>query len=938
MPTQHDTGTAPLLPLEQTPSPIGIGRRESEESVSSASTTSLVFERIGERANAEAEAAAGHNTMVTPKFSPKGLGLSRNDSQAYADDDQPARRPYEEEDKEEDDLESGPFLRNGATSQTIDTKLRRLIWIVGGVFVGAWLLAMVVFLARQTYRHSSDIPHDPAATATRGSGKKVTLDQVQSGIWTARSHDISWIEGANGEDGLLLEQGTAGKDYLVVEDIRGTSENVAGAPAALATKTLMKQSSFEYGGRKYFPSKVFPSENLKKVLIATNIEQNWRHSFYATYFIFDVDTQTVDALDPAKPNDRIQLASWSPQSDAVVFTRENNLYLRKLSSKTVTQITKDGGPDLFYGVPDWVYEEEVFAGNSATWWANDGKYIAFLRTNESRVPEYPVQYFLKRPSGTKPEAGLENYPEVREIKYPKAGAPNPTVDLQFFDIAKGDVFEVNIADGFGPDDLLITEVIWSGSNEALIRETNRESDILRVVLVNAESRSGKTVRTRDVQKLDGGWFEVSHTTKFIPADPANGRPQDGYIDTVIHENYDHLGYFTPLDNPEPLMITSGNWEVVDAPSAIDLKNNLVYFVATKASSIQRHVYSVKLDGTNIQSVTDDGRDGYYEAKFSSGAGYALVSYSGPDIPWQKVISTPSNPNHYENVVEENRGLADMAKKHELPIEIYSTVTIDGFELNVVERRPPHFNEKKKYPVLFQLYGGPGSQTVKKTFKVDFQSYVAANLGYIVVTVDGRGTGFIGRKARTIIRGNIGYYEVRDQIETAKIWGAKKYVDKSRIAIWGWSYGGFLTLKALEQDGGKTFSYGMAVAPVTDWRFYDSIYTERYMHTPQHNPGGYDNSSISDMKSLQQNVKFLIMHGVADDNVHMQNSLILLDKLDMAGVENYDVHVFPDSDHGIYFHNANRIVYDKLSNWLINAFNGEWLRTANAVPMKIDAAE
>lgn len=901
----HDT--AQLLPLEQSET----SGRKSDESFSSASTTSLVFERIGERAQAEIESGAhnhteGHDTMVTPKFPPRGP--SRNESLAYADDEQ-AHRPYEEEEKEDDDLESGPFLRNGATSKTVDTRLHRLIWIIGGVFVGAWLLAMVLFLARQAYRHSSDLPHDPAATVTRGSGKKVTLDQVMGGQWRAQRHDISWIEGANGEDGLLLEQGSAGKDYLVVEDVRGTSKNAAGAPTAMVTKTLMKQGSFEYDGKNHIPSRVFPSKNLKKVLVATEVQSNWRHSFYANYFIFDVETQTADALDPAQPEGRIQLASWSPQSDAVVFTRDNNLFLRKLSSKTVTQITKDGGADLFYGVPDWVYEEEVFAGNSATWWAEDGKYIAFLRTNESSVPEYPVQYFLSRPSGTQPEPGLENYPEVREIKYPKAGAPNPTVDLQFFDVAKGDVFEVKIAGGFAPDDLLITEVIWAGSTKALIRETNRESDILRVVLVDVESRSGKTVRTQDVAKLDGGWFEVSQKTTYVPADPANGRPQDGYIDTVIHENYDHLGYFSPMDNPTPVMITSGKWEVVDGPSAIDLKNNLVYFVSTKVSSIQRQVYSVKIDGTNLQPVTNDEREGYYGVKFSSGAGYALVNYDGPDVPWQKVISTPSNPDHYEDTIEENPGLVDMAKKHELPIEIYSTVNVDGYQLNVVERRPPHFNEKKKYPVLFHLYGGPGSQTVSKNFNVDFQAFVAANLGYIVVTVDGRGTGYIGRKARTIIRGNIGYYEARDQIETAKIWGAKKYVDKSRIAIWGWSYGGFLTLKTLEQDAGQTFSYGMAVAPVTDWRFYDSIYTERYMHTPQHNPGGYDNSSISNMTALQENVRFLVMHGVADDNVHMQNSLFLLDKLDLAGVENYDVHVFPDSDHGIYFHNANRIVYD-----------------------------
>ncbi|KAH8674779.1 putative dipeptidyl-aminopeptidase B [Tricladium varicosporioides] len=922
----HHEEAAQLLPIDQETK-----RRHSEDSISSASTTSLVFDRIGERVDAaegtrNGTGQKGHN-MVTPKFPPRGEPM------AYADDDS-VSRPYLEEEKEEDDLETGAFINKGS-GPTVDRRFRRLIWIVGGVFIGAWVLALVLFLARQSYRHSSDIPHDPTATASRGNGKKITLDQVMGGAWRVNRHGISWIEGASGEDGLLLEQGAAGKDYLIVEDIRGKKGAGTGA---LATKTLMKEGRFEYQGKSLSPSQVFPSKNLKKVLVATDSQSNWRHSFYAQYYIIDVETQTVDALDPANPDGRIQLASWSPQSDAVVFTRDNNLFLRKLSSKTVIQITKDGGPDLFYGVPDWVYEEEVFAGNSATWWAEDGKYVAFLRTNESEVPEYPIQYFLSRPSGKQPAPGLENYPEVRQIKYPKAGAPNPTVDLQFYDVAKGDVFEVKIADSFAPDDLLITEVVWAGSTgKALIRETNRESDILRVVLVDVELRTGKTVRNENVAKLDGGWFEVSENTRYVPADPANGRPHDGYIDTVIYNNWDHLGYFTPLDNPQPIMLTSGDWEVVDAPSAVDLKKNLVYFVSTKAGSIQRQVYSVRLDGTGMSPLTDEGKEGYYGVSFSSGAGYALVSYNGPGIPWQKVISTPSNPDQYEDIIEENPGLADMAKKHELPIEIYSTVNIDGYDLNVVERRPPHFNEKKKYPVLFHLYGGPGSQQVSKSFGVDFQSYIAANLGYVVVTVDGRGTGYIGRKARTIIRGNIGYYEARDQIETAKIWAAKKYVDASRIAIWGWSYGGFMTLKVLEQDAGKTFHYGMAVAPVTDWRFYDSVYTERYMHTPQHNPAGYDNSSISDVTALSQNVRFLMMHGIADDNVHMQSTLTLLDKLDLAGVENYDVHVFPDSDHSIYFHNANRIVYDKLSNWLINAFNGEWLRTVNAVPLQIDAA-
>lgn len=857
--------------------------RVSVESASSASTTSLVFDHIGQQAQEDS----------------RGNRPSGGDSLRYADDRAPLTS-NNDGNGDEFDPEGGQYV-NGK-HKAINKKFKYTIWIIAVVCLGIWTFAFFTHLSRKSYQHTSQIPHDPDATTFRGDGKEITLDQVLSGFWTPEKQSLSWIQGADGEDGLLLEHGVVGKDYLVVEDIQGKNSSI----------TLMKKREFEVGGERLSSILVWPSKDLKSVLVATNREKNWRHSFYARYWIFDVATQTAEPLDETNLHGRVQLASWSPQSDAVVFTRDNNMYLRKLSSPNVIQITTDGGNELFYGVPDWVYEEEVFSGNSATWWADDGKYIAFLRTNESAVPEYPVQYFLSRPSGNSPAPGEENYPEVREIKYPKAGASNPTVSLQFYDVENGDVFEVSTSDHILDAERLITEVIWAGSTgKILIRETNRESDILRVILVDVLIRTGKTVRTQNVTELDGGWFEVSQNTRYIPADPLRGRPQDGYIDMVIYENNDHLGYFSPLDNPSPVMLTSGNWEVVSAPS-VDLTNNLVYFVATKESPIQRHVYSVKLDGTELNPLTDTSKEGYYGISFSSGLSYALLNYDGPDIPWQRVISTPSNAESYEDIIEENEDLADMAKKHELPIKLYSTVTIDGYELQVVESRPPHFNENKKYPVLFFLYGGPGSQTVHKTFSVDFQSYIASSLNYIVVTVDGRGTGFTGRKSRCIVRGNVGYWESRDQIETAKIWASKKYVDASRMAIWGWSYGGFLTLKTLENDAGQTFRYGMAVAPVTDWRYYDSIYTERYMHTPQANPGGYNNASISNVTALQQNVRFLLMHGVADDNVHMQNSLTLLDKLDLAGVENYDVHVFPDSDHSIYFHNAHRIVFDSES--------------------------
>ena len=874
---------------------------EGRASGSSASTTSFILEHANDKAAMRAKEAL------------------------YSDG-----HPKEEMEVEEE-------LAWQRSVKPADRKARRILYVLIALGAVGWVAALFLFMGQDRHIPHAERPHDPHATNTAGNGKKVTLEQVQHGEWNARTHAIKWIAGPDGEDGLLLERGgSEARDYLVVEDVRYRGEDIS--VQKQHSRTLMQRGVFQVGNEAVMTNEAWPNQNHKKVLIQSDYQSNWRHSSTGRYWIFDVETQKGEALDPANTSGRVQLASWSPTGDAVVFTRDNNMFIRHLDSDVVNQITTDGGKDLFYGIPDWVYEEEVLAEGGATWWSGDGKYVAFFKTDESKVPTFPVQYFFSRPSGKQPGAGEENYPEVRNIKYPKAGAPMSVVSLQFYDVKKGQVFSVPIADDFVDDDRLITEVVWAGeTGKVLIRSTNRESDKLKMILVDATTRTGKTVRERDVLKLDGGWFEVTHTTKYVPADPANGRPHDGYVDTIIHDNYDHLAYFTPLDNPEPKMLTEGKWEVVDAPSSIDLKENTVYFTSTKDGSTQRHIYTTKLlaGPKSIAAVTDTSEIGYYSASFSAESKFMLLSNKGPGIPWQKVKATTTNKDSsLEITIEENKALNELAKKTELPIEIYSTINVDGFDLNIVERRPPHFDAsgKKQYPVLFYLYNGPGFQQVDRKFNVDFQSYIASSLGYIVVTLDGLGTGYLGRKQRTIVRDNIGYWEAYSQIAAAKMWSAKKYVDSERMAIWGWSYGGFMTLKTIETDAGNTFKYGMAVAPVTDWRFYDSIYTERYMHTPQNNPSGYDNASISDMQGLSKNVRFLVMHGVSDDNVHFQNTLQLLDKLDQANVRNYDVHVFPDSDHSIYFHNANTVVYEKLRDWLINAFNGEWLRTADPTPL------
>lgn len=878
----------------ENPSDTPRERRTSQDTVSSASTTSLVLENL---------------------------------NSVYSTKEQSGNLPYRDNDS---DPELPRFKNQNDTleGQHMSRALRRAIWIISILAVLGWVFAIVVFVAGGRYKHASSLQYDHDKP-TKSSGKKVTLDQIQTGQWSPRAASLAWIAGPAGEDGLLLKYDQQAENFIVVEDIR----NRDGSAKGVEDKILQKSSWISVDGQKRHTDNFWVSPDHKHVLIQIGREKVFRHSAVGQYHILDVDTQTVEPLDPANVDGRVQLAKWSPNSGAIVFTRDNNLYLRELASSKVIQITTDGGPEYFYGIPDWVYEEEVFSSDTATWWARDGKYVAFLRTNETAVPEYPVQFFVSRPSGKVPLEGLENYPEVKQIKYPKAGAPNPTVDMLFYDVEKEEVFEVNIDGGFPDDDRIIYNVLWADGGKVLISESNRESDRVRVVLVDVVTRTGQTVRTIDLREVDGGWIDPNQHMRYVPADPDHGRQIDGYVDTIISDNGVHLAYFSPLNSSIPITLTQGQWEVDGGPKGLDLNNNIVYFTAAINSPTQRHLYSVKLDGSNFSSLVPAQEPAYWDASFSSGSGYINLQYAGPGIPYQKVVSTPANPEKLEHVVEENKALAAMASSHELPHQIFQNVTIEGYTLQVVERRPPHFDPKKQYPVLFYLYGGPGSQMVNRRFHIDFQSYIASSLGYIVVTVDGRGTGFIGRKARTIIRNELGKYEAHDQIETAKIWAAKSYVDASRMAIWGWSYGGFMTLKVLETDAGNTFKYGMAVAPVTDWRFYDSIYTERYMRTPQHNPDGYARTAISNVTAISQNVRFLIMHGVADDNVHMQNTLTLLDKFDLQGIENYDVHFFPDSDHSIYFHNANHIVYDKLSTWLINAFNGEWYRTEDPKPLE-----
>lgn len=707
---------------------------------------------------------------------------------------------------------------------------------------------------------------------------------------------------------------------------------------------LYNDSVFTYGGVEYEISDLVASPDLGTALLKTNSTKSWRHSTFALYWLLDVQKNTIEPL-LGSTEHKVAVTSWSPALSHVAYVYENNVYVRDLSQKEPSQVTFDGSANLFYGKPDWVYEEEVFAGDSALWWLPTGSKLAFLKTNETLVPEYTIPYYV--------QDGFEDYPQMVSIKYPKAGYPNPVVDVMVVDVTqvtkacengvlctRNDPENTILATEMASSKVknrLITEVVWVADESLLVKTSNRASDILEVYLISAATNNAKLVRSHAAKD---SWFEITSNTLYIPKNESVGRPLDGYIDTVVVDGYNHLAYFLPPESPEGVLLTSGRWEVVGGVKSFDYTTNDIFFVATHKSSVERHIYSVNLAEAIVSSsklpglrnITDTSHEGWYSGSFSSGSRYLLLTNQGPDVPSQRLVDLYSGKTL--KVISENKDITKELQKYALPERIFGVVDLgkddagDDILANYVETFPLDFDPLKQYPVLFFVYGGPGSQTVDKTFSVSFSSVVAAELNAIVVTVDGRGTGFNnhnknGANFKFTVRDRLGHFEPIDQIKAAKVWGSKAYVDESRIAIWGWSYGGFLTLKTLETDYENVFSYGVSIAPVTRWKLYDSIYTERYLSEPQTNPKGYETASIHNVTNFPSKKRFFIGHGSGDDNVHYQNSLVLLDKFNLEGVENYDYMVFPDSDHSIRYHNGNTVVYDRILGWLRNAFNGDF---------------
>jgi dipeptidyl-peptidase-4 len=644
--------------------------------------------------------------------------------------------------------------------------------------------------------------------------------------------------------------------------------------------------------------------NLSSVLWATNYTKQYRHSYFANYFIQDVQSMNLRPLAPDQSGD-IQYAQWSPTGDAIAFVRGNDVFV--WTNASTSQITNDGGPDLFNGVPDWIYEEEILGDRFALWFSPDGAYLAFLRFNETGVPTFTVPYYMDNEEIAPP------YPRELELRYPKVSQTNPTVELNLLELRTGERTPV-LVDAFDAKELIIGEVAWLTEKHDVVavKAFNRVQDRQKVVAVDVASLRTKTINERDGTD---GWLDNLLSMAYIG--PIGESKEEYYIDISDQSGWAHLWLF-PIAGGEPIALTKGEWEVTGILS-IDKSRQLVYFLSTKHHSTERHLYSVSWKTMEITPLVDDTVPAVWSASFSSQGGYYILSYRGPDVPYQDLYAI--NSTAPLRTITSNAAVLDALKQYTLPNITYFELALpSGETLNVMQRLPVKFSPKKKYPVLFTPYGGPGAQEVSKAWQsLDFKAYIASDpeLEYITWTVDNRGTGYKGRAFRCQVTSRLGELEAADQVFAAQQAAKLPYVDANHIAIWGWSYGGYLTGKVIETDSGA-FSLGVQTAPVSDWRFYDSMYTERYMKTLESNAAGYNASAIRKVAGYK-NVRggVLIQHGTGDDNVHFQNAAALVDTLVGAGVtpEKLQVQWFTDSDHGIRYHGGSVFLYRQLSKRL-----------------------
>lgn len=622
-------------------------------------------------------------------------------------------------------------------------------------------------------------------------------------------------------------------------------------------------------------------ENL--ILIKTDVEQLWRRSTKENYYIYNRSTNALTKL--TQSDEKQQYAALNNAGDKAAFVQNNNLFWVDLTTGDEFQITEDGEfNSIINGAADWVYEEE-FGFAKAWFWSPDGDRIAFYRFDEAHVKEFTMEEWGSL------------YPEQVRFKYPKAGEENAFVSIHVYDISSGETTTMDIGE---ESDQYIPRINWSRDNDILaIRRMNRLQN--QEDLLFADVTTGQT--SLIMTETSNTWIDVHDDLYFH----GNGKQ---FITTSSKSGFNHV-YLYSLEGEELRQITKGEYDVTEIVGYDERRHNL-YYISTEVSPLQRHFYRVRVDGRRKQSMTET--EGWYSINMSRDFKYYIQTHADFNKP--PVITLHEAGDKLIRVIEDNAELEENLEAFSFQHKEFLTVDVNGETLNAYMIKPPNFDENEKYPVLMYVYGGPGSQTVTRNFESGqrpmWHQYLA-NQGYIIVSVDNRGTGGRGVEFKNQTYTILGVLETEDQVDAAEQVAQLPFVDEDRIGIWGWSYGGYMSSLALA-EGNEVFSTAIAVAPVTHWKFYDTIYTERFMQTPQDNPEGYEAAAPINVADKIKG-DYLLIHGTGDDNVHYQNAVEMVQALIDHDVQ-FQTMYYPNLAHSIYGGNARRHLWRLMSNFIM----------------------
>ncbi|MDL2221435.1 S9 family peptidase [Parabacteroides sp. OttesenSCG-928-N08] len=619
-----------------------------------------------------------------------------------------------------------------------------------------------------------------------------------------------------------------------------------------------------------------------RILLWNETTRIYRHSFNATVYDYDVRRNFVKPL--TETGKQLMEPTFSPDGRMCAYVIDNNIWLRKFDYDTEIAITKDGEFNkVLNGIPDWVYEEEFGITNLMAW-SPDSEYLAYVKLNESEVDEYAMQVY-----------GSGVYPGIYNFKYPKAGYKNSAVSLHSYNIETRDTKELKVP---MDSDSYIPRIAFTNNAEQLAVFTlNRNQNLFNMYYANPKSTVFRLIlREENKAYVDSDWVKALQFN------------ENGFLYVSEQDGYAHIYQYSPTGVMQK-QITQGNWDVTRL-IGMDEASKAIYYESAEESPMRRSLYRIDAKGNKTKLSAEAGTN---SATFSANYAYYVNRYSNANTPMTiRVHETKSQK--VLRTLQDNAALRERLSQYAFREKEFIKVhTASDIELNAWIIKPVNFDENRQYPVLMTQYSGPNSQEVLDEFDFNWERYLPAN-DIIVVCVDGRGTGGRGEAFRKCTYLRMGLLESQDQIEAAQALAQLPYIDGKRMSIYGWSFGGYNTLMAMSCGNG-TFKAGIAVAPPTDWKFYDTIYTERFMRTPNENFEGYAATSpINKAKDLQG--KLLLVHGTADDNVHFMQSLTYAEALVQAGKQ-FDMHIYKDRNHGISGGNTRYHLYTKLCNFLLD---------------------